>query len=406
MSFITLVSLLMLGVILFWIIYHLPILIAGFQRRYRNFQSNISYFPKISVIVPAKDEENVIERCLQSLININYPRERMEIIVVDGSSDSTTKICKKFELENQGLIKVIKENNPHGKPSALNLGLKHATGEVIAVFDADSIVDKDCFVKAIRYLQEGALAVQGKTRCFNKNRNLIARLVHFEQEAWQQLILNGRENLGLFIPFNGSCFFIKREILQELGGWDENCLAEDVELSARLLYKKGAKVKFAPDVISWQEGPSKLKTLIGQRNRWYRGYMEVSAKYHRLLRNPSLISFDAEMLLFGPFYMVASLIGYVFWLFNILFPSPSIFLTVLVVLMNALACLSIILALLHLERSLKIRKLTLVPLVYAYWILLSLIVLKSSLDFVLRRPKVWSKTEKEGFKDIKLDLQH
>ena len=400
MFLITFVSLLVLGSILFWIVYHMPILIAGFRGRDGDPESEADCFPKVSVIVPAKDEEGVIERCLRSLLNVDYPRDRIEIIVVDGSSDSTTDICRRFQMENPGLVKVVREDNPHGKPSALNLGLKHATGEVIAVFDADSVVEKDSFIKAVGHLQGGAVAVQGKTKCLNKSRSILARLVHFEQEAWQQLMLNGRERLGLFVPFTGSCLFIKRKLLEELGGWSESCLAEDVELSARLLLEKGVKVKFAPDVVSWQEAPGKLKTLIGQRSRWYRGYMEVSVRYLRLLRRTCLASLDAEILLFGPFYMAASIIGYLCWLLNMLYPASNIFLTVLAVLAGGLTCTSIVLALLYLERPLNPGKLALAPFVYAYWIIQSLIALKSALDLVSGRPKAWRKTEKEGFSDL------
>jgi len=396
MFMIAFVSLLVIGLILFWIAYHMPILVAGFRSGSLSPRSRVDCFPKVSVIVPVKNEEGVIERCLRSLISVDYPRDKMEIIVVDGSSDSTTDICRRFEMET-GLIKVVREDDPHGKPSALNLGLKHATGDVIAVFDADSVVEKDSFIRAVRYLQGGALAIQGKTRCLNKDRNLLARLVHFEQEAWQQLMLNGRERLGLFVPLTGSCLFIRREVLQELGGWNENCLAEDVELSARLLYEKGAKVKFAPDVVSWQEAPTKLKTLIGQRIRWYRGYMEVSARYIRLLRRPCLLSLDAEMLLFGPFCMAISLVGYLCWLLNIVYPASNIFLTVLAVIASILTCLSIALALVYLENPLNVGKLALAPFVYAYWMIQSLIAMKSALDFMLRRPKVWRRTEKEGY---------
>lgn len=399
MFIVTFISLLVLGLILFWVAYHMPILVAGFKGKVLSPRSEANYFPKVSVIVPVKDEEDVIERCLRSLLNVDYPQDRIEIIVVDGSSDSTTDICRSFEIENPGLVKVVREKNPHGKPSALNLGLKHAVGEVIAVFDADSVMEKDSFVRAVGHLQGGAIAVQGKTRCLNRGRSLLARLVHFEQEAWQQLMLNGRERLGLFVPFTGSCLFIKREILQELGGWKENCLAEDVELSARLLSEKDVKVKFAPDVISWQEVPSRLKTLIGQRSRWFRGYMEVSAKYLKLLRKPCLVSLDAEILLFGPFYMAISLIGYLCWLLNMLYFASNIYLTVLAALASILTCLSIILVLFYLERPLNIGKLALAPFVYAYWVTLSLIALKSALDLVLGRPKAWSKTEKEGFSD-------
>jgi len=103
------------------------------------------------------------------------------------------------------------------------------------------------------------------------------------------------------------------------------------------------------------------------------------------------------MLLFGPFYMAISLMGYLCWLLNIVYPVSNIFLTVLAVLASILTCLSIALALLYLEKPLNAGKLALAPFVYAYWMIQSLIAMKSALDFVLKRPKVWRRTEKEGY---------
>jgi cellulose synthase/poly-beta-1,6-N-acetylglucosamine synthase-like glycosyltransferase len=399
MFIVTLFSLLILVLVVLWVAYHIPILIAGFHGRERNRERQVDWFPKISVVVPVKDEEDVVERCLQSLINVDYPNEKIEIIVVDGSSNSTSKICRRIEAENPRLVKVVREDNPHGKPSALNLGLKHAVGDVVAVFDADSVVEKDCFIRAVSHLRGGAVGVQGKTRCFNMGRNLLARLVHLEQEGWQQLMLGGREKLGLFVPFTGSCLFIRRDVLQELGGWREDSLAEDVELSVRLLLERNLKVKFAPDVFSWQEAPSKLKTLVGQRDRWYRGYMEVSARYLRLLRKPCLTNFDAEMLLFGPFYMAISIMGYLCWLLNMVYPASNVYLAALAYLATALTCMSIVLSLLLLERPINPGRLALAPFLYVYWIIQSSIALKSALKFICRRPMDWRKTEKEGFSD-------
>jgi len=102
-----------------------------------------------------------------------------------------------------------------------------------------------------------------------------------EEKAWYQALLLGREDLHLFIPLNGSNQFVRRSVLEELGGWDANSLTEDVELAIRLV-EKNHLIKYAPDVISEQETVNALGDLVKQRVRWFRGYMETALKYGRL----------------------------------------------------------------------------------------------------------------------------
>jgi len=388
-KFLQTISLIILCLILFWILYHTPLMIAG-SRNERRRAEKPGILPKISVIVPARDEGRVIERCIKSILDQDYPRDQIEVIVV-SADDSTAEICRGFDG-----IKVIKEENPRGKPAALNLGLKFASGDIIAVFDADSVLDKDCLLKAAAYFQEGALAVQGKTGCLNKNQNILTTLVYLEQEAWQRLLLSGRDRFRLFVPFTGSCLFIKKELLEELGGWDESSLAEDVELSARLLLRN-IKVTYANDVVSWQEAPSKLRTLVKQRVRWYRGYVETSIKYLSLLKRPSSAALDAEIFLLGPIFMALSLLGYVCWIASIIYPISDILLEILASFLGAVTAFSVTFSLVAFERSPDLGNIALIPLIYVYWMIQSSIAMKSILDFILRRPKAWRRTEKEGW---------
>jgi cellulose synthase/poly-beta-1,6-N-acetylglucosamine synthase-like glycosyltransferase len=332
----------------------------------------------------------VIGRCIKSILGQDYPRDRIEVIVV-SADDSTAEICRGFDG-----VKVIKEENPRGKPAALNLGLKFASGDIIAVFDADSVLDKDCLMKAAAYFQKGALAVQGKTGCLNKNQNMLTTLVYLEQEAWQCLLLSGRDRFGLFVPFTGSCLFIKKELLEELGGWDENSLAEDVELSARLLLRN-IKVTYANDAVSWQEAPGKLRTLVKQRVRWYRGYVETSVKYLSLLKRPSSAAVDAEIFLLGPVFMALSLLGYGCWIASIIYPVSDMLLEILASFLGAVTAFSVTFSLVAFERSPDLGNIALIPLIYVYWMIQSSIAMKSILDFILGRPKAWGRTEKEGW---------
>jgi cellulose synthase/poly-beta-1,6-N-acetylglucosamine synthase-like glycosyltransferase len=302
------ISLTLVTLILLWTMYHIPIILAGIRgSRHRSTcdQVFLGNLPKFSLIVPAKNEDQIIARCLRALLGLDYPREKMEIIVVEGHSERVKEhVSLSFAREFPSVVKVLREDMSTGKPKALNFALSHITGEVVGVFDADSIPERNVLKRAAAKFQDPAvMAVQGRTSSLNQNDNMLTKMVAIERKSWLQSLVNGREKLGLFVPLTGSCQFVRRKVLEELGGWAEDSLAEDVELSLRLV-EKNYTVKYAPDVCSREETPSRIGSLIQQRTRWYRGYMEEVLKYGRLLQNLNSKTIDAEISLLGPFMMV------------------------------------------------------------------------------------------------------
>ena len=360
------------------------------------------FLPKFSIIVPTKNEEVVIGRCLNGLLNLDYPKEKMEIIIVDGDSvDSTRKICSEFVREYPKVFSLINENKgAKGKPAALNLAIRNVTGEIVGVFDADSLPEKNTLKKVATYFDDQNIkAVQGRTISLNEKKNILTRVVSSEEKAWFQALLTGREKLQLFIPLNGSCQFIRCNVLEEAGGWDETSLTEDVELAVRLV-EKNYLIKYAEDVVCGQETPNSLGDLLKQRVRWYRGYMETALKYGRLLNTLNKRTIDAEVSLNGPFMMVVSLLSYINWFLVALFlsqSSPILGLTGLVIALTAVSLVSVGVALTASERPIKIQNLLWIPSIYAYWLLQVFIAGWAFLKLVLRRKRVWSKTAKKGF---------
>jgi cellulose synthase/poly-beta-1,6-N-acetylglucosamine synthase-like glycosyltransferase len=395
-------SIVLLMVLLFWAVYNGSILYVGVRNRHKrlpNYDKN-EEFPKFSIIVPTKDEEAVVARCLSGLLDVDYPKDKMEILVVDGnSSDSTYKICSTFAMKYPQIFKIINERESKGKPAALNLALPYATGEIVGVFDADSLPEKDVLRKvASCFIDKQVMAVQGRTTSLNEKKNILTRVVSIEEKAWFQALLSGREKLQLFVPLNGSCQFIRSNVLEELGGWDENSLTEDVELALRLV-EKNHLIKYVPDVCSGQETPNSLGDLVKQRVRWYRGYMETALKYGRLLDNLNRKTLDAEISLAGPFMMVISLLSYLNWFFVALFlfeSNPIINLTGLVIALTAVSLVSVGVALTASEKPIRLRNILWAPSIYVYWIIQMFIAGWAFLKLVFRRKRVWSKTVKKG----------
>jgi cellulose synthase/poly-beta-1,6-N-acetylglucosamine synthase-like glycosyltransferase len=396
----------LLSLLLFWSIYNGAIIYVGIRSKRKlapitPIDHVKGEHPKFSIIVPTKNEEIVIARCLNGLLSIDYPKDKMEIVVVDGNStDSTLKICSEFKEKYPQTVKIISETKTKGKPAALNLALPYVTGELVGVFDADSLPEKEVLAKVTEYFDDAkVMAVQGRTTSLNERRNALTRVVSMEERTWFQTLMAGREKLSLFVPLTGSCQFVRRNVLEELGGWDETSLTEDIELALRLV-EKNHLIKYAPDVIAGQETPNNLSDLVSQRVRWYRGHMETALKYGRLLNTINRKTVDAEISLGGPFMMVVSLASYINWLFVMIFlaqSNPIINFTGLVIALTAVSLVSLGFGLMGAEKPIKLRNLLWVPSIYLYWLVQITIAGWAFVKLITRRKRVWDKTAKKGF---------
>ena len=374
-------------------------MIAGL--RSKNVEDNpadLNRYPRFSIIVPVKNEEAVISRCMESLLGQKYPKEQMEMMIIDGgSSDDTISICRDYEQKVGGMIRILVQVGSKGKPSALKEALNFASGEIIGVFDADSVLASDVLAKAAQCFERQPIsALQGMTASVNERENRLTRLIAKEERIWFQALIAGRDRLGLFVPLTGSCQFVRRETLMSVGGWREDSLAEDADLALKLA-RDGHTIKFERTVKSWQETPSSLGTLVRQRTRWYMGYFENLFRFGSLLRRPNLKVIDAELTLLGPGMMVLSIItllcsviqmaaargegDWTYWI------STALTLTTL---------LSIGMALFLQEKPRSLRNMAWIPFIYLYWLLQTSIACWALLMLVLGRPRTWSRTVKKG----------
>jgi cellulose synthase/poly-beta-1,6-N-acetylglucosamine synthase-like glycosyltransferase len=188
-------------------------------------------------------------------------------------------------------------------------------------------------------------------------------------------------------------------VLENIAGFDEHTVSEDMEISARLT-EKGYRIRYAPDVQSWQEVPSRLGQLFGQRTRWFRGTMEVALKYGRLMAKPNVRRFDAEATIFAPFILLASLLMYFTTVWTFMAPfsldfwwQTALQCTTLLILATLFLCG---LCLIYTSKPRKASNLLWLPFIYFYWTLQTFIALYAFILILLRRPRKWSKTEKTG----------
>ncbi len=239
--------------------------------------------PKITIMIPAYNEEKVIGKTLKTIVDLEYPDEKFEVLIINPlSQDNTAQIAQEIAFKSKRNFKVIDATDDfehHGKPRALNFGLKHATGEIIIIYDADSLVDRMAAKYLVSYLvthPQVAMAF-GMRKAVNPH-SFFARLAYLESLSQQLLTEAAPPKEGqkfLFSP--GTNVAIRKSILEELGGWDDSALTEDFEISIRL-HSHGYKIEYVHSALSYEEVPEKLSTWIAQRSRWARGGNQVFFK--------------------------------------------------------------------------------------------------------------------------------
>lgn len=255
--------------------YSLVILICSFKKRKPK---DPNYQPFVSILIPAHNEENVIENTVRSIMRQTYPK--FEVIVIDDASDDNTpNILKRLQEEFPNL-KVVRRELWHtrGKPAALNDGLLVAEGEVIGVFDADTVLPPRYLSRVVPYLSDPKVAgVQTKVRIYNKRQNLWTMLQDSEFAIYCSVFQAGRDTFRGCCGLGGNGQFVKLKALAEVGGWATGRLTEDFDLTLELI-KRGYEIGYV-DVPVYQEAVSSFKALFRQRTRWSQGTIQSTLRH-------------------------------------------------------------------------------------------------------------------------------
>jgi cellulose synthase/poly-beta-1,6-N-acetylglucosamine synthase-like glycosyltransferase len=238
--------------------------------------------PAISVLVPCHNEERVIEHTIRALLALDYPADKLEILIInDGSTDRTADLVRGFANEPRvRLLEVPSSIAARGKAGALNFGLRQARHAVLAVYDADNMPEPGALRPLVAQLSSDAKlgAVIGMYRAWNRHRSLLTRFVNVEGIGFQWILQAGRWMLMRLNTLPGTNYVIRKALVEQLGGWDEQALTEDFELSIRL-YQAGYQIQFAPASVTWEQEPEDVKTWFRQRRRWVRGSNYIFKKF-------------------------------------------------------------------------------------------------------------------------------
>lgn len=273
-------------------------------------------YPMVSIMVPAHNEALVIGRTVESLLKFDYPQDRYEIIVInDNSQDHTAALLEEIQERNPGrrliVINTDETVGGRGKSNALNIGFSVSRGSVIAIYDADNTPQPDALRLLVENLMadEKAGAVIGKFRTRNRNASVLSRFVNIETLAYQCMNQAGRTFFFNLCTIPGTNFVIRRSIIEEIGGWDEDALSEDTEISFRI-YRMGYYIRLMPLAVTWEQEPHLLRVWFKQRTRWAMGNIYVLLKNFKYTFDPDAGPMRLDVLYYGLVYvlMLSSLI--------------------------------------------------------------------------------------------------
>jgi cellulose synthase/poly-beta-1,6-N-acetylglucosamine synthase-like glycosyltransferase len=238
-----------------------------------------------TLLLPARHEEAVIQDTIQHMVDLNYPSELVQVLVVieEGDAGTIAKVREKIaQLEAMGVSNVrllTFGGSPVNKPRGLNEGLRVATGDVVTIFDAEDEPHRDILqVVNTVMTRERVSVVQCGVQLMNYASHWFSALNVLEYFFWFKSRMHYHSAVGM-VPLGGNTVFIQRSLLESLGGWDQYCLTEDAEVGIRLS-AAGVPIRVLYDdsYVTREETPSTVSEFIKQRTRWDQGFMQVIAK--------------------------------------------------------------------------------------------------------------------------------
>lgn len=272
--------------------------------------------PRVTVQLPVFNELYVVERLLEAVAHFDYPKDKLEIQVLDDSTDQTKDIIAKKvqEISSSGIdiVHLMREDRSGFKAGALQKGLELAKGEFLAIFDADFLPKESFLLDTIPdFTNENIGMVQTRWGHINKDYSMLTRLQAFGLDAHFSVEQTGRSMAGSFINFNGTAGVWRKSCIVDAGGWSADTLTEDLDLSYRA-QMKGWKFKYLENVVAPAELPVLMPAVKSQQFRWNKGAAETARKnIWKILGAPWSFTkkFHAIFHLFNSFVFVCLLVA-------------------------------------------------------------------------------------------------
>lgn len=363
--------------------------------------------PLYTILVPARDEANMIPILAQALERMDYPKDRLDVkLLLEEDDVETIAVARSAKLPAYIEVVVVPPGEPRTKPKACNYGLKRARGTFVTIFDAEDVPDPLQLKKAVLAFQRADSrlgCVQAKLSYYNAEQNLLTRWFTAEYAAWFDLFLPALHAANMPIPLGGTSNHFRTRVLRELGAWDPFNVTEDADLGIRL-HKAGYRTVVL-DSVTYEEANSDFVNWVRQRSRWIKGYLQTWLVH---MRNPvrlrkqlgrggfwgfqlSILGTPLMFILNPVYWLITSLWFMTHWgLIPHLFPPGIYYLGMMNLLVG-----NFVFTYLNAIGAAKQERWELVPyalLTPIYWAMMSLASWKALLQ-LLTRPSHWEKTE-------------
>lgn len=288
-------------------LYYLVIACFALKKR-----KTVPYAPpktRFAVLLAARNEEAVIEATVASLLAQRYPRELFDVFVIPNNCTDRTE--EKAKSAGAGILHCFRK--VRNKGDALHQGfqqLMNAPYDAFCVFDADNLVDPDFLIYMNNAFCAGARAAKGRQRAMNPYDSWVSGCYDIYFELFNVFFNRPRGNIGLSAKLVGTGFAVRRDLLQQMGGWNTKTMAEDAEFASQCAME-GEKVWWVPEALTYDEEPVSFRQSLVQRRRWSSGVMETArVQYPRMAekicRENAKLVLDMAAFLAGPFVQLAS----------------------------------------------------------------------------------------------------
>jgi cellulose synthase/poly-beta-1,6-N-acetylglucosamine synthase-like glycosyltransferase len=255
-------------------------------------KENDGEYPEVTVQLPVYNERYVIPRLLGAINAFDWPREKLQVLVLDDSTDDTSTILDNEvkKLSSNGLdIKVIRRSEREGfKAGALQNALRYTNGKYVAIFDADFVPPADFLTRTVPHLEDNPrlALVQARWGHVNREYNQFTEAFALGMDGHHLVEQAGRSAWGLLLNFNGTCGIIRTKAIENSGGWTADTLNEDLDLSYRMQLN-GWKAMYIPDLVVPGETPPNIPAFRNQQSRWAQGSIQCCRKLlGKILRSP------------------------------------------------------------------------------------------------------------------------
>jgi glycosyltransferase XagB len=375
--------------------------------------------PTYTIMVPLYREAGVVNSLLASLRSLDYPADRLQILLLCEADDPET-LGALLEANPGPPFEIVQvePSYPRTKPKVCNIGLARARGRYLVVYDAEDRPEPDQLKKAVaafRKLPRSVICLQAKLQYRNPRTNLLTRFFAAEYSAFYDMLMPSLARHGLPVPLGGTSNHFRTAALRDLEGWDPYNVTEDLDLGMWIA-RRGWRVEIL-DSVTWEEANSRIGNWVRQRSRWLKGYMQTYLVHmrspRRLRRELGTMNFVAFQVLIGG-TPLAALLNPVMWGLTAayvvsgssfiahLFAGPVFYVGMTsMVLGNFAFMYCLVTGCLLRNQPRNAKWMVLAPL---YWLLMSIAAWKASMQLILR-PHYWEKTrhglvaEEEGRED-------